>query len=119
MRPRFTLYSYFRIPWIKNFSALQYHMYIDDVLRYKDILFSSYEETQPSTSVQALRAPPTLFRDIKSRAAPSDQWMPEASTSEIICEDDIPEAEIDMYVRTSDEVSKKEKIQKLLQSKTE
>ena len=92
-----------------------FHLFIDDILRYQDTLFSNFEEEDSSTSGASLCIPPSLQRKMKYEL-PDD--LPEVSTSEVLCEEDIPESEIGLYVRTTDEVTQAECIKQLLQSRT-
>jgi len=48
---------------------------------------------------------------------PESGDVPEASTSEVLGEEDLPDSEIGLYVRSTAEVSKVENIKQLLQSK--
>ena len=122
MRTRFVFlnqrfFVYFRLPFVKASFVTErnFHLFIDDILRYQDTLFSNFEEEDSSTSGASLCIPPSLQRKMKYEL-PDD--LPEVSTSEVLCEEDIPESEIGLYVRTTDEVAQAECIKQLLQSRT-
>ena len=107
-----------RLPWIYPGMPPEkfFHVYIDDVLRYKRVLFSNCSRVESDASNEALTVPPSLSKNIKVN---EPRWFPEASTSEVLCEDDLPDSELGMYLRSKEEISQVVDIRERLEDETE
>lgn len=133
-----------RLPWASNVTVKNYHTFMNDILKHHSILFvktadsysasiagvSDYNvkrstevaiDASTVTEQMQLELPACTIRSML-RPAPAVEDGPDpefVSSSEVLGENDCPEAELKEYLRTSDEVKTYLKIQNLATDSTD